>query len=48
MIAAGRYKINPRGRFCCITAALRFKVARFDLTDSNVRKRPSRLAVQMA
>ena len=40
MIAAGRYKINPRGRFCCITAALRFKVARFDLTDSNVRKRP--------
>ena len=48
LVAAGRYKINPRRRFCCITAALSFKVARFDLTDSNVRKRPSRLAVQMA
>ena len=40
MIAVGRYKINPRGRFCCITAALRFKFARFVITDSNVRKRP--------
>ena len=40
MIAAGRYKINPRGRFCCITAAYRFKFARFGNTDSNVRKRP--------
>ena len=40
MIAAGRYKINPRGRFCCITTVLGFKVAKFDDTDSNVRKRP--------
>ena len=32
-MAAGRYKINPRGRFCCITAVLGFKVAKFDLTD---------------
>ena len=36
MIAVGRYKINPRGRFCCITAVFRFKVAKFDCTDSNV------------
>ena len=39
MIAVGRYKINPRRRFCCITAVSRFKFARFDPTDSNVRKR---------
>ena len=40
MLAAGRYKINPRRRLCCITAVDRFKVAKFDLTVSNVRKRP--------
>ena len=48
MIAVGRYKINPRGRFCCITAALRFKFAKFDLhrqvTFENVL---SRLGVQL-
>ena len=37
-MAAGRYKINPRGRFCCITAVSRFKFARFVITDSNVKK----------
>ena len=36
MIAVGRYKINPRRRFCCITAASSFKVAKFEVTDSNV------------
>ena len=36
MIAVGRYKINPRGRFCCITAVSSFKVAKFVTTDSNV------------
>ena len=36
MIAVGRYKINPRGRFCCITAVSSFKFARFEQTDSNV------------
>ena len=39
-IAAGRYKINPRRRFCCITAAHGFKVAKFEHADSNVRNRP--------
>ena len=40
MIAVGRYKINPRRRFCCITAVDRIKVAKFEYPDSNVRKRP--------
>ena len=48
LVAAGRYKINPRRRFCCITAVGRIKFAKFEATDSNVRKRPLRLAVQMA
>ena len=38
MIAAGRYKINPRRRSCCITAVHRFKLATFEHTDSNVKK----------
>ena len=38
MIAAGRYKINPRRRSCCITAVSSFKFARFDYSDSNVKK----------
>ena len=33
-------KNHPRERFCCITAVSRFKVAKFEYTDSNVRKRP--------
>ena len=48
IIAAGRYKINPRRRLCCITAVLGFKVAKFDLhrqvTFENVL---SRLGVQL-
>lgn len=31
--------IHPRKRLCCITAVGKFKFARFDYTDSNVRKR---------
>ena len=31
-------KIHPRRRFCCITAAYRFKFAKFEVTDSNVSK----------
>ncbi len=31
-------KSSYRRRLCCITAAYRFKVAKFDLTDSNVKK----------
>ena len=38
IIAAGRYKINPRERLCCITAVDRFKVAKFEYPDSNVKK----------
>ena len=38
MIAAGRYKINPRRRLCCTTAVTGFKVAKFEHTDSNVKK----------
>ena len=36
----GRDIIHPRERFSCITSVLGFKFARFDDTDSNVRKRP--------
>ena len=32
------YKISPRERLCCITAVSSFKFARFDSTDSNVKK----------
>lgn len=39
------YIIYPRGRFSCITPVLRFKFAKFDCTDSNVRKRPFPSAV---
>ena len=34
----GEYNIHPRERFCCITAASGFKVAKFEITDSNVKK----------
>ena len=37
--------IHPRGRFSCITSVTRFKVAKFDYTDNNVRKRPFPSAV---
>jgi hypothetical protein len=37
--------IHPRERFSCITPALGFKVAKFELADSNVRKRPSPLGL---
>ena len=30
--------IHPRRRFCCITSVKRFKVAKFENTDSNVSK----------
>ena len=33
LVAAGRYKINPRRRFCCTTAVFRFKFAKFDCSD---------------
>ena len=36
--------IHPRRRFSCITSVHRFKFAKFELTDSNVRKRPFPLA----
>ena len=40
----GRGIIHPRGRFGCITSVRRFKFAKFEYTDSNVRKRPFPLA----
>ena len=49
MLAAERYKINPRRRFGCITAVSSYKVAKFELTDEVTFENVfPRLAVQMA